>query len=306
MIRRILRRFFLGFFVLFLTITFTFFLMKAVPGGPFYGEKSLPEEVRRNLEEKFGLTEPLSVQYMNYLKNSFLFDFGPSMKYRGREVREIIFSTFPVSLKLGILALIVSLFTGIPAGIYSAIFSRKILSRFLDALSTAGISFPSFVLAIFLIYLFSVFIPLFPPALWESPYHVILPVLSLSIAPASVTAKLIKTGARETLSAHFINAVRGRGIGGFRFTLHLLRPSLATFFGILGPLFAVLITGSFVVEQIFSVPGLGRYFVLSVMNRDYPLIMGITVFYCDILIIANIISDILFTIVDPRTRGEAV
>ncbi len=306
MLRRLFNRLVLGIFIVFAVESATFVLMHAVPGGPFYSEKALPEQVRQNIMEKYGLDQPLYAQYLRYLSMTMRFDFGPSLKYRSRSVRDIIASSFPTSLALGGMALLLAVVIGLPLGTIASLYRGRAAGRAADTAAAYGISLPSFIIAIVLIYVVSYLARLLPPALWESPFHVVLPVLSLAIPTSSVIARLVKEGVVENLGRSFLVAARARGAAGMRFVLHVLRPSMASLLGIFGPIIAMLITGSFVVEQVFAIPGLGRYFVLSVMNRDYPLIMGVTVFYCVVLVAANIVSDIFFSFLDPRSREQAL
>lgn len=301
----IFSRAFTGLFVVFVVVTITFFLLRILPGGPFDEEKELPDQIRQNIEAKYNLDQPTWKQYLLYLKGLSKGDFGPSYKYVDRSVNDIIRETLPVSIELGLIALLLSIALGSIVGIVSAIKPRGLFDFFAVSTATALVSVPSFVVGAVLIYFFSVRFRIFPAALWGSPSHIVLPALTLAAGPAAYLARLIRASMLETSEALFIRTARAKGLSNFVvITKHILRNALIPVVTVMGPITAFLITGSFVVEHIFAIPGIGRFFVLAVSNRDYPLVMGITIVYTVILVLANLIVDILYVYLDPRIKFD--
>ena len=301
----ILSRAFTGLFVVFVVVTITFFLLRILPGGPFDEEKELPDQIRQNIEAKYNLDQPAWKQYLLYIEGLSKGDFGPSYKYVDRSVNDIIRETLPVSVELGLIALFLSIALGSVVGIISAIKPRGLFDFFAVSTATALVSVPSFVVGAVLIYFFSVRFRIFPAALWGSPSHVVLPALTLAAGPAAYLARLIRASMLETSDALFIRTARAKGLSNFVIiTKHILRNALIPVVTVMGPITAFLITGSFVVEHIFAIPGIGRFFVLAVSNRDYPLVMGITIVYTVILVLANLIVDILYVYLDPRIKFD--
>jgi len=292
----ILRRFIGGLVVVFFVITSTFFMLRLLPGGPFDKEKKLPEEIKLNIEKKYHLDKPLFQQYLLYLSGIIRADFGPSYKFLHRTATDIIRDVFPVSLRIGFISFIVSLFLGILIGFSSA--GSKIFESFFSLV----ISLPSFVFASVMIIILSLKLGIFPPALIEGWKHYILPVLTLSLGPMIYIAKLTKTSVEKTLKEQFIVFAKSKGVYGYNFFKHVLYPSLSSVFSISGMIFTFLITGSFIVETIFAIPGMGRYFVLSVIDRDYPVVMALTVVFTVVLVIMNVFSEIIYSLFDPRAR----
>jgi len=288
--------------VIFAVITLTFVIMHAIPGSPFAGEKNLPPAVRKNITRKYALDQPVWRQYKTYISNLAVGDLGSSLRY-GRRVNSIIGESFPVSAALGLAAVSLSLLIGIPAGIIAALRANKRADRAVTLLATAGLSIPNFVTASLLIYIFSVKLKLLPASFWGTPRHFILPVLSLTLLPASVIMRLTRSGVLEVLQQEYIVAARARGLSNCRIlTKHVLRNAISPLVSYLGPLIAEILMGSFVIEHIFAIPGLGRYFVNSVFNRDYTLIMGLVVFYTTLLVIMNLVVDLAYSLTDPRIR----
>ncbi|MGH7890257.1 MAG: ABC transporter permease, partial [Thermodesulfobacteriota bacterium] len=280
MFKFILSRVFTGTSVLFVVVTLTFFLLRILPGGPFDTEKKLPPQIRKNIEEKYKLNEPLWRQYAFYLDNVLRGDFGPSYKYIDRSVNEVVRETLPASLGLGIVALLFSVALGTVVGVLSSVKPRGFFDFFSFSLSMAFVSVPNFVVAAVLIYLFSVKLGLFPAALWGKPEHLVLPALTLAAGPTAYLARLIRAGMLETSQTTFIRTARAKGLSEVRVVIkHIFRNALIPVVTVLGPITAYLVTGSFVVEHIFAIPGMGRFFVFAVSNRDYPLVMGITIVY---------------------------
>ncbi len=289
--------------VLLAVATLTFCIMHWAPGGPFDRDKKLPPEIIANIEAKYHLDKPLWQQYLLYMKQLCQGDLGPSYKYIGRDVADIIKDTFPVSVSLGICAVLVTLGLGIPAGIFSAAKQNSPLDHFFIIVATLGISFPSFVLGTFLILLFSHQWNLLPPALWEGPRHMIMPAFALGAGFAGYIARLTRSSVLEILSEDYIRTARAKGLSNTRVLLkHVFLNSLTPIVSVMGPLTAGLITGSFVIEFIFSVPGMGNFFITAVTNRDYPLIMGVTMLYAVLIILANVIVDIIYVKLDPRVK----
>ncbi len=290
--------------VLLVVATLTFFIMRTVPGGPFDTEKKLPPEIIANIEVKYHLDKSPTEQYLLYLKALAQGDLGPSYKYIGRDVSNIIGDTFPVSIALGLSALLVVVALGIPCGIASAYWSGSTIDRSVVFLATLGISVPSFVLGALLVWAFAHQFHWFPPALWESPRHAILPALALGAPFAGYIARLTRTSVLDVLSADYIRTARAKGLNEASILFkHVLKNSLSPIVSVLGPLTAGLVTGSFVIEFIFSIPGMGRFFITAVTNRDYPLIMGVTLVYSVLIVLANIIVDMLYAWLDPRVQA---
>ncbi|GJM17147.1 MAG: dipeptide transport system permease protein DppB [Thermodesulfobacteriota bacterium] len=301
----ILSRAFTGLFVVLVVVTITFFLLRMLPGGPFDEEKELPDQIRKNIEAKYNLDQPSWKQYLLYIEGLSKGDFGPSYKYVDRSVNDIIRETLPVSIELGLVGLFLSIALGSIVGIVSAIKPRGVFDFFAVSTATALVSVPSFVIGAVLIYIFSVRFRIFPAALWGSPSHIVLPALTLAAGPAAYLARLIRASMLETSEALYVRTARAKGLSNFMvITKHILRNALIPVVTVMGPITAFLITGSFVVEHIFAIPGIGRFFVLAVSNRDYPLVMGITIVYTIILVLANLVVDILYVYLDPRIKFD--
>lgn len=301
MLRYISKRILSLVLVLYIVITATFLLMHAIPGGPFTAEKKLAPEVLKNINARYHLDDPLWKQYTDYMGNILKFDFGPSFKYQDRTVNKIIADGFPVSLELGTLAVLLAVVLGIPAGIIAARRHNRFLDYLVMSSSTLGISIPSFILASLLIYFFAFKIKLFPAAMWNGFSYMILPSISLAALPMAVIARLTRSSMLEVLSQDFIRTARAKGVGpGLLIYRHALKNSLIPVVTYVGPMAAGVLTGSFVVESIFNIPGLGRHFVTSIYNRDYTVILGITIFYSALIVFFNFLVDIAYILLDPR------
>lgn len=288
---------------LFAIITLTFFLMNAIPGDPFTSESRIPEQVLVNLREYYGLNDPLIIQYWNYLKGAFLFDFGPSIKWENQSVNELIAEGFPVSALLGIQAIAFATFFGILLGIIAALKHNSSLDYLSMMVAIIGLSVPSFIFATILINYFAVKLQWFPVATWGTWKHTVLPSVALAMAPMAYIARLTRSSMLEVLSMDYIQTAAAKGVTGFRFLFrHVLRNALIPVVTILGPITATILTGSFVIEQIFGIPGLGKYFVEGIVDRDYPLILGTAVFYSAILVFFIILVDIAYGLIDPRIK----
>tara|TARA_B110000467_G_C18214071_1_gene419190 strand:+ start:23 stop:940 length:918 start_codon:yes stop_codon:yes gene_type:complete len=301
MLRFIFRRILLAIPVLVTVATLTFLIMHWVPGGPFDTEKILPPEIKANIEAKYHLDKPVALQYLFYIKQLFQGDLGPSYKYLGRDVSDIIYDTFPVSFTLGLCAVLVVLGLGVPAGMLSAYWQNSLLDRSVLLLAAMGVSIPSFVLGAISVWIFSHHWHWLPPALWEGPRHMILPAFALGAGFAGYVARLTRTTVLGVLSSDYIRTARAKGLTEpvilFK---HVLINSIYPIVSVMGPLTAGLVTGSFVIEYIFSIPGMGRFFITAVTNRDYPLIMGVTLVYAVLIVIANLLVDMIYGWLDPR------
>lgn len=302
----IIKRIFNAFIVLWIVITITFFLMHAIPGGPFTAEKYLPPYVLHSIEERYKLNDPLYKQYGDYLCNLVQGDLGPSFKYPGRSVNDIIKDGFPVSFKLGIEAILIAIIIGIPAGILAGVKKDKWQDRAVNFFTTLGVAVPSFVVAALLIYVLSTKLHLLPAAMWNGWRYEIMPALALSGMPMSFIARLTRSSMLDILSQDYIKTARAKGLSWSKVLIkHALPNSLIPVVTYLGPMTASILTGSFVIETIFAIPGLGQYFVTSIYNRDYTVILGVTIFYSVIVIVLNMVVDLLYPLLDPRIKiGE--
>ena len=278
-------------------------MLRTLPGGPFDTEKKLPPLIKKNIEAKYRLAQPLWAQYIEYMKSLARGDFGPSYKYVDRSVNEIIRETLPISAQLGVISLALAVFLGTAAGIIAASKQGGVFDFASVSVSTALVSVPSFVVGAVLIYIFSIKLRWLPPALWGHPENFVLPALTLAAAPAAYLARLMRASMLDTSRSLFVRTARAKGLSRFVIiTKHVLRNALIPVVTVLGPITAFLVTGSFVVEYIFAIPGIGRFFVLAVSNRDYPLVMGITIVYTIVLVLANLIVDICYARLDPRIK----
>lgn len=302
----IIKRIFNAFIVLWIVITITFFLMHAIPGGPFTAEKSLPPYVLHSIEERYKLNDPLYKQYGDYLCNLVQGDLGPSFKYPGRSVNDIIKDGFPVSFKLGIEAILIAIIIGIPAGILAGVKKDKWQDRAVNFFTTLGVAVPSFVVAALLIYVLSTKLHLLPAAMWNGWRYEIMPALALSGMPMSFIARLTRSSMLDILSQDYIKTARAKGLSWSKVLIKYALPnSLIPVVTYLGPMTASILTGSFVIETIFAIPGLGQYFVTSIYNRDYTVILGVTIFYSVIVIVLNMVVDLVYPLLDPRIKiGE--
>jgi oligopeptide transport system permease protein len=285
--------------------TLTFFLIRAAPGGPFSAEKNVPPQVMKELNRHYGLDKPLLTQYFTYLKSVVRGNFGPSFKYPGRNVSDLIAGAFPVSLELGCYALLFAVLAGIPAGAFAASKAGTWRDYLVMAFSMAGVCIPAFVLGPLLALVFGLSLGWLPVSGWSAPADRVMPSLTLGIIYVAYIARLMRGSMLDILVQDYIKAARAKGLDErtilFR---HALRGALLPVLSFLGPAAAGLITGSFVVETIFSVPGLGRFFVTAAFNRDYTMIMGTVIFYAVIIMTFNMIVDIMIALLDPRIRNR--
>jgi oligopeptide transport system permease protein len=305
MIPILLKRIFHGLIVLWVVATFTFLLLRLAPGGPFDSERKLPPEVLANLEAKYHLDEPLVQQYARYLGGVARGDFGPSFKYLDRGVTQIISETLPTSALLGGLALVFTILTAFPIGLIAAYYRGSWIDRCCLFVGTLGISLPNFLLGALLIWLVALELGWLQAGRWDDWQSMILPTLTLGAAPAAYLSTLLRSTLIETLGEDFVRTARAKGLKESAVIVkHALAHSLIPALTVMGPLAAALLTGSFVVEYVFAIPGMGRFFITAVTDRDYPLIMGVTLVYTAILVFANFIVDFLYSYVDPRIRAH--
>lgn len=301
----IIKRILLAIFTVWVVITVTFFVMHAVPGGPFVGEKATTPAVQAAMEAKYGLDKPLLVQYGTYLKDIVTkFDFGPSLKQRGRMVIDIIADGMKTSLKLGLIAAGVAAVIGIVLGAIAALRRNKIIDRVIMVITTAFVSMPSFIIGSLLLLLFSLQLH-WLPANGAAQGGLILPIITLALYPMAYITRLTRSSMLDVLGQDYIRTARAKGVSGGKIIFgHALKNSLIPVLTYFGPMLAYIVTGSLVVEQIFAVPGIGRQFVSSITNRDYPMIMGTTIILAALIVIMNLVTDILYKVVDPRITLE--
>lgn len=297
----VLKRIGLAILTIWVVITITFFVMHAVPGGPFVGEKATTPAVQAAMEAKYGLDKPVLEQYFTYLGDIVLrFDFGPSLKQRGRQVIDIIADGMKVSAKLGLIAAFGALVVGIVLGAVAALRRNKVIDKVIMVITTAFVSMPSFIAGALLLTIFAVSLHLLP-ANGAQKNGLILPVVTLALYPMAYITRLTRSSMLDVLGQDYIRTARAKGVPGFKVIFdHALKNSLIPVITYFGPMLAYIVTGSIVVEQIFAVPGIGRAFVNSITGRDYPLIMGTTIILACLIIIMNLVSDLLYKIVDPR------
>lgn len=305
MTRYVFRRLGGAIIILWVIITVTFALMHAIPGGPFTTEKKLPPQVKASIEAKYHLDDPVWKQYGDYLGGVITGDLGPSYKYEGRSVNDIISDAFPISAQLGLLSLMVAVVGGIAAGAISAMRPNGIVDYAVTILSTIGISVPTFIIGAVLVYVVGFELGWFPVALWRGPSYMVLPVLTLAAQPMAFIARLTRSGLLDVYQQEYIRTARAKGLSSWTIlTGHALGNAILPVITYLGPLAASLLTGSFIVETIFAIPGLGQYFVTSIYNRDYTVILGITIFYSALVVFLNILVDMIYPLIDPRVTTE--
>ena len=301
----ILKRILLAVFTVWVVITITFFVMHAVPGGPFVGEKATTPAVQAAMEAKYGLDKPLAEQYFTYLGDIVTkFDFGPSLKQRGRMVIDIISDGMKTSMALGLIAAAISTLFGVTLGAIAALRRNKLIDRIIMVITTAFVSMPSFIMGSLLLALFAISLKLVP-ANGSTPAGLILPIVTLALYPMAYITRLTRSSMLDVLGQDYIRTAKAKGVSGARIIFgHALKNSLIPVLTYIGPMLAYIVTGSLVVEQIFAVPGIGRAFVSSITNRDYPMIMGTTIILSALIVIMNLVTDILYKVVDPRITLE--
>jgi len=302
MLRYIIRRLIIAVTAMFVLATITFFLLRLVPGDPFAGPR-ITEVIKARLRAHYGLDQPLIDQYFIYMKHLAMGDFGYSLAKQGHSVNEIIREAFPYSLDLGLRALVFAVIMGLFFGIVSALNRGRALDSLTVILVLVGISVPSFVLGGILQYYFAVKWPILPVARYESFAHTIMPAFALSLATMANVARYMRASMLEIMTADYVKMAKAKGLNRRQIVLrHQLRNALFPVLTIMGPVVAMVLTGSFVIETIFAVPGLGRHFVLSMQNLDYTMVMGLTIFFGAFLIAMNFLIDVLYGLVDPRIR----
>ncbi len=297
----ILKRVLLALFTVFLVITITFFAMKAVPGGPFMSEKAVSAEVQAALEAKYGLDKPIMEQYFTYVKGIITeFDFGPSIKQRGRDVTDIIVTGMKTSIPLGVAAAGIALVIGVILGAGAALRRNTVFDKSIMVSMTAFVSMPSFIMGSLLLLLFAVALQ-WLPANGTTKAGLILPIITLSLSPMAHITRLTRSSMLDVLGQDYIRTAKAKGVSGRKIIFgHALKNSLIPVITYFGPMLAYIVTGSLVVEKIFAVPGIGRTFVSSITDRDYPVIMGTTIVLATLIVFMNLVSDILYKVVDPR------
>ena len=301
MAKYIVKRVILGAISVFIVATLTFFLMNLVPGGPFVAEKSISKAAQEALAAKYGLDKPLDEQYVTYMKDLLHGDMGFSLRQRGRTVSDIIFSKFPVSAKLAGIAVLVALCVGIPLGCISAYTRGKLPDNIIIVLGTCGIAIPSFITSVLLLYGLGVKLAILPTVGLNEWKAYIMPVTALAIYPTAYITRLMRSSLLDVMGQDYIRTAKAKGVSSFKTLFkHALRNAILPVITYVGPMLAYLMTGSFVVEKIFTVRGLGREFVSSITNRDYTMIMGTTIVLATLVIVANVVVDILYKIIDPR------
>ena len=304
-LKYILKRIAMAILTIWIVITVTFFVMRAVPGGPFLAEKAVSEAAQKALEAKYGLDKPLMEQYVTYLKDIVTkFDFGPSIKLRGRMVIDVIVDGMRTSAKLGLFAAVIAMAFGVVLGAVAALQRNKLADKIIMVLTTAFISMPSFIIGSLMVLILSVKLGWFP-ANGETAKGLILPIIALSLSPMANITRLTRSSMLDVLGQDYIRTARAKGVPPMKIIFgHALKNSLIPVITYVGPMLAYIVTGSLVIEQVFAVPGIGRAFVSSITGRDYPLIMGTTIVLAMLIVIMNLVSDILYKLVDPRITLE--
>ncbi|MEO6338971.1 MAG: oligopeptide ABC transporter permease OppB [Caulobacteraceae bacterium] len=301
MLRFLARRLLVAIPTLFLVVTLSFFMMRAAPGSPFIGERKLSPEIEKAVNAKYGLDKPLVVQYATYLGGVLKGDLGPSLKYRDKTVASMIGDGFPKSLILGVSSLSLALVIGISLGVTAALRQNRPADYVATAVAVLGVCIPTFVTAPLLVLLFAAKLGWLPTAGWGGPRYLILPIVVLALPQIAIISRLTRAGMIEVLRSNYIRTARAKGLSESRIVLrHALRGALLPLVSYLGPATAGLITGSLVVEQIFNLPGLGKYFVISALQRDYTVVMGVVILYAALILALNLVSDLLYAVLDPR------
>lgn len=303
MLKYTIKRIAYALITIWIIITITFFLMYLVPGGPFLSEKAPSPGILKAMQIKYGLDKPVIVQYKNYLVNVAQGDLGYSIKRKGQLITQIIGEKFPVSAKLGGFAIITAILFGIPLGSVAALKRGKWLDKTIMVVSTAGVSIPAFVVATALMVYLGVYLKILPTYGLKTPLHYIMPVFSLALYPMAYISRLMRSSLLDVIGQDYIRTAKAKGVSSF-FVLfkHALRNALIPVITYIGPLTAGILTGSFVIEKIFTIPGLGREFIVSITGRDYPVIMGVTIFFASLIVLMNLMVDLLYVAVDPRIK----
>ena len=303
MLKYILKRILLAIVTIWAVATLTFFLMNMVPGGPFLSEKAISPQATAALEAKYGLDKPLWQQYLTYMAGASHGDFGDSLKQRGRTVMDIITMKFPVSARVGGVSVLVALLLGVPLGCIAALKRGKFLDNLISVVSTCGIAVPSFVICTLLLYFFGVRLQILPTMGLTSWKHYVMPVMALAFYPTAYIMRLMRSSMLDVLGQDYMRTAKAKGLAGGKILFkHALRNAILPVITYVGPLLAYTVTGSFVVDKIFTIPGLGGEFISAINGRDYTLIMGTTIFLATLIILMNVVVDIVYKIVDPRIK----
>lgn len=293
--------------VLLVVTMITFALMHAAPGGPFDsagpGGRRLPEVVIRNLENQYGLRDPMPVQYVRWVGNMLVGDFGPSYNYRNRTVNDILFQGLPASVQLGSMAFLLSVIVGVPLGVIAALRQNKLPDYVATTISVIGVATPSFIISVFLQLIFAVNLGWFPTGGWRGPEYWVLPTIALSGFAIASIARYTRASMLEVTRRDYVRTAQSKGLRERTIVvIHMIRNALIPVITILGPIFAFLITGSLIIETIFTIPGIGAFYISAIGSRDYGLIMALTVLFAVTIAMMNLIVDILYAYIDPRIR----
>lgn len=303
MVKYIAKRIGLAIVTIWAVATITFFLMNLVPGGPFLSEKAISPQATAALEAKYGLDKPLFQQYLTYIKDAMHGDFGDSLKQRGRTVMDIIKMKFPVSARVGGVSVLVSLILGVPLGCIAALKRGKFADSLISVVATCGIAVPSFVICTLLLYFFGVKLQILPTMGLTTAKHYVMPVMALAFYPTAYIMRLMRSSMLDVLGQDYMRTAKAKGLAGGKILFkHALRNAILPVITYVGPLLAYTVTGSFVVEKIFTIPGLGGEFIAAINGRDYTLIMGTTIFLATLIILMNVVVDIVYKLVDPRIK----
>ncbi len=302
MLRYVVKRFFASVLTVWVLVTAVFFLVRSLPGDPFSEEK-VTQAVRVNLEKYFGMDKPIYMQYFVYLGNLLKGDMGYSLHNANQRVNTIISNTFPKSADLGLRALLIAILVGLPLGVLAALHRGRALSHVSIVIAILGVSVPNFVMGYMLQYFFSYKLKWFPVALWRGFPYTVLPSIALSFATMAILSRLMRTSMLNVTNEDYIKTARAKGLSTLAIVMkHQIRNAILPIVTILGPITAAVLTGTFVIENIFAIPGMGRFYVIGINNRDYTITLGLTVFYGSFLVMANFLVDILYGIIDPRIR----
>jgi oligopeptide transport system permease protein len=305
MLRFLVRRLVVAIPTLFVVITVAFFMMRAAPGSPFDNDRRLPPEIKANVEKKFGMNRPLGVQYVNYLAGVLHGDFGPSLKYQDKTVLDVLRENYPVSLRLGLTAILIATFTGVSLGVLAALRQNQAADYLTVGVAIIGVTIPSFVTAPLLQLVFGSKLGILPIAGWDNGAlpNMILPVAVLALPQIAIISRLTRAGMIEALHSNWVRTARAKGLPERQIvTRHALRAAILPLVSYLGPACAGLLTGSLVVERIFNLPGLGKFFVVSALQRDYTVVMGMVIVYAVLILVLNLLADLLQAGLDPRVR----
>ena len=303
MVKYIAKRIGLAIVTIWAVATITFFLMNLVPGGPFLSEKAISPQATAALEAKYGLDKPLFQQYLTYITDALHGDFGDSLKQRGRTVMDIIKMKFPVSARVGGVSVLVSLILGVPLGCIAALKRGKFADSLISVVATCGIAVPSFVICTLLLYFFGVKLQILPTMGLTTAKHYVMPVMALAFYPTAYIMRLMRSSMLDVLGQDYMRTAKAKGLAGGKILFkHALRNAILPVITYVGPLLAYTVTGSFVVEKIFTIPGLGDEFIAAINGRDYTLIMGTTIFLATLIILMNVVVDIVYKLVDPRIK----